>query len=442
LIAAPPGSAKSTYASVLFPAWYLSRHPDHQIICASHVVELAEKHARRARNFVMEYGAALGIELADDSQSAGRWSLKSGGSVFAVGAGGAVVGQRADLVLIDDPLRGREEAHSESAREKLYDWYIADVLSRLRPGGKICVISTRWHEADLFGRLAESGRYEIVSLPAVAEQDDPMGRATGEFLWDSDPEYPYGDFLRMQRENQLPSNWSALFQQRPAPETGDYFKVEWFRPMTAMPARDGLAIYGASDYAVSEGRGDYTVHVVVGLDSDGQLYLLDLWRRQADTATSVDAFLDLVKLWKPIGWAQETGQINSAVGPFMRERMRQRNVFVAAEVFPTRGDKTIRAQSIRGRLAVGGLVVPASAEFWPEVRSELLSFPAAKHDDVADALGLIGQILDRMSAPSAPTPKPEPRKMLVIGDAAATTITMEDLWAEEKRRHKKSGGRI
>ena len=194
----------------------------------------------------------LGVELADDSQSAGRWSLKSGGSVFAVGAGGAVVGQRADLIVIDDPLRGREEAHSESAREKLYEWYVSDLLTRLRPGGKICLISTRWHEDDLFGRLAQSGRYGIINLPAVAEDgDDPLGRNPGDYLWDSDPDYPYGEFLRAQREAQLPSNWSALFQGRPAPEEGDFFRAEFFRPLTAMPAREQLHIYGASDYAVS-----------------------------------------------------------------------------------------------------------------------------------------------------------------------------------------------
>jgi hypothetical protein len=113
LIAALPGSAKSTYASVLFPAWYLAQHPEHHMILAAHTVELAERFARRARNLIMEHSTALGLELADDSQSAGRWSLKSGGSVFAVGAGGAVVGQRADAILIDDPLRGREEAKAQ-----------------------------------------------------------------------------------------------------------------------------------------------------------------------------------------------------------------------------------------------------------------------------------------------------------------------------------------
>ena len=206
---------------MLFPAWFLAQHPEAQIICASHTVELAEKHARGVRNLIIEHGAALGIELAEDSQAAGRWSLNSGGSLFAVGAGGAIAGYRADLFIIDDPVRSREEAFSESGREKLYVWFVTDLLPHLRPGGKICLISTRWHEDDLFGRLAASGGYEIVSLPAVAEEEDPLGRAPGEFLWDLDPEYPYGDFLRAQREAQPPSSWSALFQQRPAPEQGD-----------------------------------------------------------------------------------------------------------------------------------------------------------------------------------------------------------------------------
>ena len=440
LIAAPPGSAKSTYASVLFPAWYLSQHPEHHVILAAHTIELAERFARRARNLIGEHSAALGLELSDDSQSAGRWSLKSGGSLFAVGAGGAIAGYRADLLVIDDPVRSREEAFSESAREKLYEWFITDLLPRLRPGGKICAISTRWHEDDLFGRLAAIGRYEVVSLPAVAEQDDPLGRAPGEYLWDSDPDYPYGDFLRAQREAQLPSNWSALFLQRPAPEQGDYFRAEWFRPYTVLPARERVAIYGASDYAVSAGKGDFTVHLIVGLDPDGSLYLLDLWRRQADTATSVDAFLDLVKQWKPIGFAQEVGQINSAIGPFMRERMRERNVFVATETFPTKGDKAIRCQSIRGRLAVSGMLVPTHAEWWPEVRAELLSFTAANHDDCADALGLIGQILDKMSAPHVPAPKPPPK--VLSTDPALCSVTLSDLFEQAERRSKGRGARI
>jgi hypothetical protein len=302
LIAAPPGSAKSTYASVLFPCWYLSKHPTHHVICVSNVVELAEKHARRARNLIKEHSAALGISIDENTSAAGRWSLTAGGSTLAIGQGGAILGARADILILDDLIKSREEAMSESARERLHEYFISDLLSRLRPGGKVCLISTRFSEDDLWGRLAQTSRYEIVSLPAQAETaDDPLQRAPGEYLWDSDPEYPYGGFLRMQKENQLPSNWSALFQQRPAPEEGAFFLTSYFRQLSVMPARDDLHIYGSSDYAVSEGRGDWTVHLVVGLDKDGQLYLLDLWRAQADTATSIDAFLDLVKQWRPIG---------------------------------------------------------------------------------------------------------------------------------------------
>jgi predicted phage terminase large subunit-like protein len=207
--------------------------------------------------------------------------------------------------------------------------------------------------------------------------------------------------------------------------------------MTALPARERLSIYGASDFAVSAGKGDFTVHVIVGLDPDGTLYLLDLYRAQVDTATSVDAFLDLVKQWKPIGFAQEAGQINSSIGPFMRERMRQRKVFVATETFPTKGDKSVRAQAIRGRLAVSGIFVPMGSDWWPDVRAELLSFPAARHDDCADALGLIGQILDRMFAPSAPAPKTPPK--VLSTDSTLCNISLTELFEANERRHQKSG---
>ena len=442
LIAAPPGSAKSSYATVMFPAWYFSKYPDAQVICASHTAELAEAFAKRTRNLVLEHSTTLGIQVADYFQAAGNWSLRSGGSLFSVGAGGGIAGRRADLLIIDDPIKSREVAFSDSAREKLYEWFVADLLPRLRPNARVVLISTRWHEDDLFGRLAATNRYRVISLPAVAvAEDDPLGRKVDEYLWDSDSNYPYGEFLRAQRELQLPSNWSALFQQMPSPEQGDFFRAEFFKPLTAMPAREQLHIYGASDYAVSAGRGDYTVHLVVGLDPDGTLYLLDCWRKQSATDEFVEAFCDLVKQWKPIGWAAEKGQLANAIDPFMVTRQRERIAHVAMELFPTKGDKTVRCQSIRGRLALSPLLVPAQVEWWPEVRAEALSFPAARNDDFCDALGLIGQILDRMYAPSAPVKK-EPPKRLVIGDATATTLTMDDLWRESDRRHRRGYGRI
>lgn len=179
---------------------------------------------------------------------------------------------------------------------------------------------------------------------------------------------------------------------------------------------------------------------MVGLDSDGNLTLLDLWRRQADTATGVEVFLDLCKQWKPIGWAAEKGQLANAIEPFLRQRQRERNIPVAMEMFPTKGDKTVRCQSIRGRLALSPLLVPTQAEWWPEVRAELLGFPSARWDDCADVLGLIGQILDRMYAPSVPTPKPPPK--IFSMDPSICNVTLTDFFEQADRRHKRSAGRI
>lgn len=396
----PPGAAKSTYASILFPPWYLAAHPQDCIIAASHTAELAEKWGRRVRNIVHEHNQVLGVGLAEDSQAAGRWETDAGGEYFAAGVGGAIAGRRADLVVIDDPVRSREDADSELIREKTWDWYKSDLYTRLKPGGRIAVIQTRWSEDDLAGRLladmaAGGDQWEVISLPAIAEADDPLGRRVGEALW---PEWENTDELDRKRRAVGPREWSALYQQRPAPEDGDYFRAAWLKPYDKAPALDTLRVYGGSDYATTSDGGDFTVHAVVGLDPEGRMYLLDLWRKQASSDEWVEAFCDLVKEWRPIGWAEEQGQIRSGIGPFLERRQRERHAFVSREAFPTRGDKAVRAQSIRGRMALEGLYVPVNASWYPALRSELLSFPAGKHDDVVDALGLVGQLLDQMTA--------------------------------------------
>jgi predicted phage terminase large subunit-like protein len=407
----PPGSAKSTYASVLFPPWFLANEPGSSILAASHTIELAEKWGRRVRNLTAEYPGTLGIALSSDSQAAGRWSLQSGGEYFAAGVGVGIAGFRADLAIIDDPVRSREDADSETMRERTWDWFKSDLATRMKPGGRMVLIQTRWHDDDLAGRiLAEmergGDRWEVLSLPAEAEEDDPLGRAPGEFLWDD--EYGYAKFLAHEKATQLPRNWSALYQQRPAPEGGNYFQDGWLKPYDKLPTRDTLRIYGASDYAVTDNGGDFTCHVVLGIDPEWRIYVLDLWREQATPDRWIEAFCDLVQEWRPIGWAEEGGQIKASVGPFLERRMRERKAYVYREAFPSRHDKAVRAQSIRGRMAMNGLYVPTSAPWYPAFRTELLAFPAGKHDDQVDALSLVGQFLDRMIPGRKPPPADPP----------------------------------
>lgn len=394
--------------------------PEFKVIGVSYGSDLARKFGRRTRSIIRQdqYRLLFNTTISADSSAADEWALENGSEYMGGGILSGITGNRADFIPVDDPIKGRQEAESEVIRKRTVEAFQDDVLTRLKPNGSVMITQTRWVEDDLAGSIlpigyaGESGMidcrdgqtWEVICVPAKAERaDDPLGRAVGEYLW---PEW----FTRQhwaQFENK-PRTWASLFQQRPAPEEGDLFLSDWLRPYDKMPDRDTLQIYGGSDYAVTADGGDYTVHVVVGIDPDERMWLLDLWRGQTASDKWVEAFCDLVLEWKPIGWAEETGQIKSGVGPFLEKRMRERKAFVAREVFPTRGDKAIRAQSIRGRMALNGLHVPHLLPWYSGFRSELLTFPTGRNDDQVDALGLVGQLLDRMTSGRKPRPTTKP----------------------------------
>jgi predicted phage terminase large subunit-like protein len=404
----PPGSAKSTYGSILFPPWFMQYGEPANVLAASHTTELAEKWGRRVRNLVTEHSLDLGIELAPDNQAAGRWALTTGAEYYAAGVGTGIAGFRAKLGLIDDPIRSRQDADSELIRDRIWDWYINDFCTRLVPGARKVLIQTRWHEDDLAGRALGHEQWHTIELAAEAQPNDPLGRKPGEWLW-TDGDYGYGKQLAELKQITPARTWSALYQQRPAPEEGDYFKSDWLKQFDKLPDRSTMRVYGASDYAVTADGGDYTVHVVVGVDPDGKMYLLDLWRQQAASDVWIESFCNLVLKWKPLEWAEETGQIKASLGPFIDRRQRERKAYVKRTQFPTRGDKSIRAQSIRGRMALESLFVNQQANYFADFRSELLSFPAGKHDDQVDALGLIGQLLDKIISGTKPRPNEKPK---------------------------------
>ncbi len=427
MVLMPPGSAKSTYASMLFPAWYLARHPTHSIIAASHTALLAERFGRRVRNLINEHSATLDLALATDIQAAGQWETTAGGEYFAAGIDGPLSGRRADLVIIDDPVKSRSDADSDTISERNWEWWKNDLLPRLKPGGRVILIMTRWSESDLGGRLLDdmaSGGlpWHVLRLPMEAESGDALGRAVGEPLW---PEW----FTAQQRleARRDPRTWSALYQQSPSPASGIYFEREWLRPVLSLPPRESLRVYGASDYAVTADGGDWTVHVVIGMDPDGRLWVLDLWREQTATDAWIEAFCDLVKRWKPLAWAEEVGQIRAGVGPFLVRRQRERGAWVHRRAFPTRGDKGVRAQSIRGRMALDGLHYMANAEWRTMLELELMAFPAGRHDDVVDSLGLVGQLLDIMQVGSPEKGPEEPMR-------GAAEMTLAEAWEKADPR--------
>lgn len=401
MINMPPRHGKSELASRRFPAWYLGLHPEHSIIAASYNSDLATDFGRQVRNILQtdEYKALFATALADDSRAANRWNTKEGGAYVAAGVGTAITGRGANILLIDDPLKDREEADSEIHRQKVWDWYTSTAYTRLAPGGRIIVIQTRWHEDDLSGKLLSEeqrggDKWVRLELPAI--------NADGQPLW---PEFYPLEVLERYRKVLPARDWSALYQQRPTPEEGDYFKRDWFKFYDVLPKH--LRMYGASDYAVTADGGDYTVHVVCGLDPDDNLYVVDVWRRQVESHIWVEEFLNLVARHKPLNWGEENGQIVKSLGPFIDKRMRERRVYCRREQMASVADKPTRARSFQARAAMGKVYLPHGAPWVTDLLNEMMTFPAGKHDDQIDALGLVGRMLDTMvggRAPRAPEP--------------------------------------
>ena len=396
MVCMPPGSAKSTYTSVEFPAWFMGRNPGLSVIAASHTQELAERFGRRVRNIVAsaEFGCVFGVGVADDSSSAGRWDTDKGGEYFAAGVGGSITGRRADLAVIDDPVKSREDADSERSRQKAWDWYTSDLLTRLKPGARQIVVMTRWHEDDLGGRILERerDRWTVIELAMEALPSDPLGRKPGERLW---PEWFTDDMVAVAKLDVRA--WNALYQQQPATEDGDYFRREWLNlEYDKLP--DGVRFYGASDYAVTDGGGDYTEHGLFAVDQTGTLYVVDWWRGQASSDVWIDRKCDLIQTYAPLCWFGESGPIRRAIEPFMRKRMIDRATHCRIEWLPSISDKPTRARSFQALASMGKVLFPKRATWKADVLGQLLRFPAGKHDDSVDVCSLLGRGLQFVNA--------------------------------------------
>lgn len=386
MIFMPPRHGKSELASKRFPAWCLGRNPKRQIIAASYNSDLADDFGRNVRNIVAEpeFNQVFpNVTLAADSKAAGRMNTNHGGAYVAAGVGTAVTGRGADIALIDDPFKDRQEADSERRRELVWDWYRSTLFTRLMPGGSIVLIQTRWHEDDLAGRLLEQdgriedgGQWTVLELPALNEQ--------GAALW---PEWYPVPVLERIKATVGPREWSALYQQRPQPDEGTFFKREWFQTWGKLPA---LRYYGTSDYAVTDGGGDYTVHRVWGIAPNGDVYRVDGWKGQTSSDEWIERKLDLIAKYKPLCWFGEGGVIQKAIEPMLKRRMRERNVFCRLEWLSSVADKPTRARSFQAMAATQRVFFEPDADI-----SEFLVFPAGKHDDDVDTASLIGRAIDQ-----------------------------------------------
>lgn len=410
----PPRAGKSAIGSQMFPAWFLGKYPKLTAIISSYSGDLAEGFSRSVRNmfenekFLQVFPKA---RLSKDSKSASKWATTAGGSMNAVGVSGSLSGKGGHILVVDDPIKDRAEAESELVRQNLKDWYSSTFLTRKAPGAGILVIQTRWHSDDLAGWLmslqaerekeeAEGGspyydRWEVVSYPAIAEEDEKYRKA-GEALH---PErFPLEELLTT-KSGMLPRDWAALYQQRPTLEDGEFFTRDMFRfyrPGDAPPIQD-MRVYAACDLAISTKQtADYSVFVVVGIDREQNIWVLDLQRKRVNALGIIDTLFDIQLNWKPDLIGIETGQIELTLEPFIQKAEHERRVTLRYEKLRTRGaDKGTRARPIQGRMEQGKVFFPAvDTVNWMEVlMNEFLAFPLGTHDDIVDALAWIGQMI-------------------------------------------------
>ena len=393
MITMPPRHGKSELASRRFPAWYLGRNADKQIIAASYNSDLANDFGREVRNIVHspEFMALFETGLAQDSKAANRWHTDKGGMYVAAGVGTAITGRGADILLIDDPFKDRQEADSEITRQRVWDWYTSTAYTRLMPGGAVVVINTRWHDDDLSGRLLEEqegtgDKWELLSLPAINPNGEP--------LWP--------DWYPIERLEQIKAvlparDWNALYQQNPIPDDGDYFKSDWFGEYDKLPAN--LTKYGASDYAVTDGGGDFTEHGIAGVDANKNIYVIDWWKKQSTSDVWIDSQCDLIVKHSPLCWFGEAGPIRRAIEPFLMQRMQAREAYCRIEWLASINDKPTRARPIQAMASMGKVFLPKNAPWKADLLNQLLRFPAGKYDDGVDVLSLFGRGLEHIRGP-------------------------------------------
>lgn len=429
MVFAPPGSAKSSYGSVVTPAWALSRTPGYRIILGSYASNIAWKQSRKCRALVRQpKHVAIWKDrpiLATDQKAVPQWALSNGSEFMAAGILAGITGNRANGIVLDDPVAGREAADSETIRQKTYDEYIDSLTTRLLPGGWIILIQTRWHEDDLAGRIlpedydGRSGRilcrdgqwWEVLNMPAKAEHEtDPLGRELGEYLW---PEWFKPEHWAQWEHNQRASRtWASLYQQRPTAGEGLEFKREWFKwydPDVAPGSEGGmpahLTLYGASDYATKEDKGDFTEHGIVGLDKDNDFWFIDWWYGQKTTDITIAAKVALVHRHGPKRWWHEGGPIDNAIAPAVRRAMQEHvpPVYVTIDPLTSVKNKATKLASFQARAAGGKVHLPLNRPWAKRLVDQLCAFPAAKYDDACDVAGLIGRGVDAMMAPHEPS---------------------------------------
>lgn len=385
IVELPPRHGKSELVSIRFPAWLLGRRPERQVIVASYAADLALTFSRQARNLLdAPQWPFPDVRLAPDASATRHWLTDRNGGYLAAGVGGPITGHGAHAFVIDDPVKNAEEAASEIMRERVWSWYISTARTRLQPDAVIVLCLTRWHEDDLAGRLIErqeqGGEYwEVLKLPALAEEGDPLGRAIGDPLW---PEWFGRAALDATRQTVGSRVWSALYQQHPTPDAGGTFKRQWFTRRYRTLPRLKKTIQ-AVDSAFKTGvANDYSVIATWGTDGV-DFYLIDLWRDRVEFPELKRAIRDQHAKHRPSAvLLEDAASGQSAIQELRRE--------TSLPIVPVKavGSKESRAEAVSPLAEAGKVLLPEYAAWVDAWIEEQVTFPTGRFDDQVDTTSM------------------------------------------------------
>ena len=448
IVCMPPRHGKSELISRRFIPFLMGKDPYRNVIFATYNEDFAKDFGADVRSIITspqykQVFPKFALRMGGASKS--RIQTGKGGMSVFVGRGGSITGRGGDFVILDDPIKDSLEAGSPTLREQLWNWFTQVLMTRLMTASaSIVIVQTRWHEDDLIGRLTdptnphytpeEAQKWHIINLPALAEENDPLGREVGELLW---KERFDDEFMTAQR-NLDPRGFSSLYQQRPTPEDGDLFERENIMFYNKQDLPENLRIYAASDHAVGvdKTRNDATCLLIVGVDGNDDIYLIDCWWEKRPVDKVVQAMLNLMSRHKPLIWWAEKGHISKSIKPFLRKRMAEERVYCRIEEVTPVHNKVQRSQSILGRTAMKKVYFPKVSAWTQKAIDELLKFPNARFDDFVDALSWIGMGLDRLATPIGYNPN----KDYVPKTGTIEWIKFDSEFRERQHRTNNSSG--
>jgi hypothetical protein len=395
-IALPPRHGKSLLVSQFFPAWFLLVHPEKRVILCSYEADFASQWGRKVRDLVAQWGPVFGVSVAADSKAADRWEIQGhGGGMQTAGVGGPILGKGADVLILDDLTKNAQEAMSPTHREKTWDWLTSTAFTRLEPGGAVVNIQQRWHPDDVTGQLLtnEGDRWDVLTLPAIAEANDPLGRPVGAALW---PErYPLAE---LERKRALSPGWfAAQYQQQPRAFKGAVFPSEWLSwPLFLVPSvpEDGVTLrllYLDPSWG-KQGRGDDQAFTLLshwpGPNKEHIIYL-ESFPLHTDI---IDMVSFGVRLCRDRGVTHWGFEVNGTMGLLSAEVQRQLTAANMPHVRAWGVEHTGRTGSKEDRITNGLMpylqrraVRIVDTAGGRQLKAQLSDHPHSTHDDSADS---------------------------------------------------------